>query len=375
MSRASKVLTIDRPLSAPAGALVLLWQAGTREPMESGLQSSIVLEASAIGQWELVRLASELDGTEVKLERGTINAYAAGTTQLVTVPEYTSATIGPDTAVMARAWDGQVGGILALMVAEELDVAGVLSATGAGYRGGISVPDGDEDLGGCIDLDEPTPGGEAKGEGVILGHHGLDSTGRGNLANGGGGGSCHNNGGGGGGHQGAGGHGGIVNYESPELPPALGGAPTVASSIGRLSLGGGGGAGESHHGSVADGGDGGGIILIGARSIRGTGVIEADGESAPRANEDGAGGGGAGGTIYIRSNGVAACMHLSASGGGGGDSDAGAGGGGGGGGRIMTPELPCPAYVSGGKPGDGSHSAGPDAGGDGAILSVAAGGF
>lgn len=373
--RQSKRLTIDRPLSAPAGSLVLLWQAGTREPVESGLQSSIVLEASAVGQWELVRLASDLDGTEVTLERGTSYQYAAGTTQMVTVPEYTGASIGPDTGVMARAWDGQVGGILAFVVAGELAVEGALSATGAGYRGGISVPDGDEDLGGCLDLDQPAPGGEAKGEGIALGRHGPGTTGRGNLANGGGGGSCHNNGGGGGGNQGAGGHGGIVDYESPALPPALGGAPTVASSIGRLSMGGGGGAGESHHGSRADGGSGGGVILIGARSISGMGVIEADGEDAPRAGEDGGGGGGAGGAIYIRSDEIAGCVEVSTRGGAGGDSEAGASGGGGGGGRVVTPALSCPALVDGGAPGRGSNSADPTAGGTGAILTIAAGGF
>ncbi|HWN66118.1 MAG TPA: hypothetical protein VNM90_00695, partial [Haliangium sp.] len=297
VARASRSLTIDRPLAARAGTLVLIWQSGTTEPAESGQQANIVLDANAIGQWELVRLSVDIDSTKVELAEATRNPYAAGTTQLVTVPEYVSVIVGEGTRIVAQPWDGKVGGIVAFLVADKLDLAGAIDVTGAGYRGGVGDPVGNEDLHECAGLDELPPGGEAKGEGVALGRYGQGTTGRGNLANGGGGGSCHNGGGGGGGNQGAGGAGGIVDYEPAMQPPALGGAATVSSSFDRLSMGGGGGAGEAHHGSVSDGGPGGGVILIGARRISG-GLIEANGVSAPPAsNGDAGGGGGAGGAI------------------------------------------------------------------------------
>ena len=376
VARASRSLTIDRSLVARTGALVLIWQSGTKEQIESGQQSSIVLDASAIGQWELVRLSAPLDGTSVELAEPTRNSYAGGTTQLVTVPEYSTATISAGARVIARPWDGQVGGVIAFLVADKLVLDGAIDATGAGFRGGVAVPTGNQELHECVDLDEPAPGGEAKGEGAALGRYGMETTGRGNLANGGGGGSCHNNGGGGGGHQGAGGHGGIVSYEPGSLPPALGGAALIASSNARLTMGGGGGAGESHHGGGSDGATGGGAILLGARFLDGGGAIEADGLSAPFTTDgDAGGGGGAGGAIYIHSQEISGCKQVSASGGAGGDSDDGAGGGGGGGGRIVAPTLPCPALVDSGPPGDGTHAAEPTGGAAGAIFSVAAGGF
>lgn len=375
VARASRSLIIDRPLVARAGALVLIWQSGTADPTESGQQASIVLDASAIGQWDLVRLSADLDGTTVELAEATRNQYAAGTTQLVTVPEYTTALISEGATVIARPWDGKVGGVIAFLVADKLELNGAILATGTGYRGGVADPLGNEDLHNCVELDELPPGGEAKGEGVVLGRYGLDSTGRGNLANGGGGGSCHNNGGGGGGNQGAGGSGGIVDYEPAMQPPALGGAATITSSIDRLSMGGGGGAGEAHHGSASDGGPGGGVILLGASRIGGAGIIEANGVTAPLAgNGDAAGGGGAGGAVYIHSEEILGCAKVLASGGAGGDSEGG-GGGGGGGGRVVAPSLPCPALVDGGPSGGGSHSAGPASGDGGALLTIAPGGF
>jgi hypothetical protein len=376
--RGSSSVAIDRPLVARDGALVLIWQAGTVEPMVSGVQTSIVLDASAIGQWELARVSGPLDGTKVELARPTRNAYAAGATQIVTVPEFTDVTIGADAKIIARPWDGKVGGIIAFLATGKLALEGYIYATGAGYRGGVAAPEGNEDLHDCVELDQPAPGGESKGEGAAVGRYGLETTGRGNLANGGGGGSCHNNGGGGGGHQGAGGHGGIVSYESPVQPPALGGAAITASTISRLSMGGGGGAGEKHHGGSSDGGAGGGVILLAARFMSGSGAIEADGvcpSTGGNAGSDGAGGGGAGGAIYVHSDEIAGCKHLSAKGAAGGASTEGASGGGGGGGRVMSSALPCPALVDGGGSGAGANSTDPRPGEPGAILTLPAGGF
>jgi hypothetical protein len=376
VARGSRSLTIDRPLVARAEALMLIWQSGTTEPTESGQQTNIVLDASAIGQWELVRVSGALDGTRVELAQPTRNQYAAGATQLVTVPEYTTMTIAEGAVIVARPWDGKVGGIVAFLVSDKLDLNGAIHATGAGYRGGAGDPAGNEDLNNCTALDEPPPGGEAKGEGVVVGRYGLEVTGRGNLANGGGGGPCHNSGGGGGGNQGAGGPGGIVEYASAMQPPALGGAATVTSSIDRLSMGGGGGAGEAHHDGISDGGAGGGVILFAAKRIAGVGVIEADGVSAPSTgNGDAGGGGGAGGAVYVHSDEILSCTKVRASGGAGGDSQEGAGGGGGGGGRIVAPSLPCPALVDSGPGGAGLHAADPTAGASGAILTIAPGGF
>jgi uncharacterized repeat protein (TIGR01451 family) len=127
-----------------------------------------------------------------------------------------------------------------------------------------------------------------------------------------------------------------------------------------LIMGGGGGAGDANNGVAGSGGLGGGIVMIRAGAITGSGTISAkarDGVVTP--TDDGGSGAGAGGSILILAKGGSlANIALDASGGKGGDTntakpityDFGPGGGGGGG-AIFSSIPVGTAIVNGGDPG------------------------
>ncbi len=156
----------------------------------------------------------------------------------------------------------------------------------------------------------------------------------------------------------------------------LGGHP-LAYDATRLFMGGGGGAGEEDSGQAGDGGNGGGIVyVVSYGTISGTGSLESNGAVGQNSNplnqstnplpsstnkkgNDGAGGGGAGGSIYIKnSNTIPATISLTANGGVGGNhallvglgasSEASGPGGGGGGGNItLTSGTPVQSLIGG----------------------------
>jgi uncharacterized repeat protein (TIGR01451 family) len=125
-------------------------------------------------------------------------------------------------------------------------------------------------------------------------------------------------------------------------------------------MGGGGGAGDANNGVAGSGGLGGGIIMIRAGTITGSGTISAkarDGVVTP--TDDGGSGAGAGGSILILAKGGSlANITLDARGGKGGDTntakpiDYDFGPGGGGGGGAIFSSIPVGiTTVTGGDPG------------------------
>jgi uncharacterized repeat protein (TIGR01451 family) len=170
-----------------------------------------------------------------------------------------------------------------------------------------------------------------------------------------------NTGGGGGGNGGDGGQGGNAWFSN--LATGGYGGAALPATPGRVFLGGGGGSGttNNHASPQADGADGGGIVLIRAGTVTGSGSITANGADAYNQTlNDGGGGGGAGGTIVVTSPGGSLTgATLSAGGGRGGDAWPNQGGaasahgpgGGGGGGWILTSSAPTSASVSGGAHG------------------------
>lgn len=224
-------------------------------------------------------------------------------------------------------------------------------------------------------------------------------------------GNSFNAGGGGGANAGTGGNGG-ANWATTTVPPTgvptgtdiggRGGKSIVAASnqASRLYLGGGGGSGSINDGLAytSSGANGGGMVIVRADSIGGSGAINADGNAAlnvlPRKDpssgvlccEDGAGGGGAGGTVVLQTRDAAglAGLTVTAKGGDGGNTRYGADpsvtptpadrfrhgpGGGGGGGAI---------YASGATAGGSSVAGGGNgitATGDAFLAKPGAAGF
>lgn len=342
------------------------------------------------GLYEYVRATSAVAASSVGISglgpgAGLVNGYvtAAATTtagqrtfQVVRVPQYTTATTS--STLTASAWNGSVGGVLALDTTGALTLAGTVSVSGLGFGGGVGL----QRAGalGFLNSDvvasatAGTHGNKAEGiagtpTGTVAGdgYPGGDVA-RGAPANAGGGGTDgrpvandQNSGGGGGGNGGAGGVGG--NTWNTGLPLGGYGGVALPATAGRVFLGGGGGAGTANNfGSPSSGGAaGGGIVLIRAGSVGGSGTVTADGAAAYNDTlNDGGGGGGGGGTIVVTSpSSSLAGATLQAGGGRGADAwrtQGGAGsahgpGGGGGGGWILTSSAPAAATVPAGDGG------------------------
>jgi uncharacterized repeat protein (TIGR01451 family) len=351
---------------------------------------------------------------------GLLNSYSytvatasqgASTFQVIRVPQYSSATLS--SGLSALAWTGAVGGVLAIDVSSQLILSGSVALDGEGFRGG-----GGRKLAGAANLaatDYRTPSGSAanggKGEGIAgtpeyiapatfteatsatssgQANDGYPSgsMARGAPGNAGGGGTDtnpsannQNSGGGAGGNGGPGGNGGF-GWSSAGLGGGFGGF-TFPATTSALTMGGGGGAGSTNDGSWYDpatqtggadcnttctgiyssGAPGGGIAIIRAGYVTGTGTISSNGGSALATEQDGGGGAGAGGSILLFSNtGDLSGLTVQANGGTGGNTwqtDSGGAfpgnrhgpGGGGGGGVIFLSSVPASAAVSAGVPG------------------------
>jgi uncharacterized repeat protein (TIGR01451 family) len=316
--------------------------------------------------------------------------------QVIRIPQYVALTLGGNIA--PPAWNGQLGGVLALDVAGPLNFNGkTLDASGAGFRGGAGRLLGGTAGLSSTDYRTANTSNGGKGEGTAgtpnyvatYSANGAAGTlvttgssyptgdnGRGAPGNAGGGGTDgnptgnnQNTGGGGGANGGRGGRGG--NSWASNL--AVGGEPGAAfpvASSSRLVLGGGGGAGGSNDGSGNDGtgaafdglassgAPGGGIVLVRTGSVAGTGSIVANGYNADNSVvNDGSGGGGAGGTILLTAQNTSTLgnVSLTATGGTGG-TNTGNGmahgpGGGGGGGLIVTNGQVASAVATAGTSG------------------------
>lgn len=322
-----------------------------------------ILDYGNAGHWEYSTVAS-VNGNTILLARPLLRDYdPAGRVQMVRVPVYENAVV--TNTLTAADWDGQTGGVLAFWVENTLDLQADIDLTGKGFRGGTisNNPDG-----GCgngssayyYPLDQPgfnwQRGGAEKGEGIAEISE-ERRAGKGPLGNGGGGGNKHNTGAGGGSNYTAGGKGG--NELQSCIPNGNGGLGGRSLQNGilqdRIFLGGGGGCGDDNNEAGSVGVDGGGIIFIHASTIEGNGFsIISNGESQLNPGTgiaDGAGGGGAGGSIYVDAAAYNGNINITANGGNGGDQVptfgcVGPGGGGGEGVVIKLGPTPFPGNVT-----------------------------
>ena len=346
------------------------------------------------GNYE-IRTVSSVTGDVVTFS-GLTNTYnVSGKVQLIPVPEYlTGANI---TSVLTCApWDGSRGGVL-IFEASTLAMNAAIDVSGMGFRSGKNNS-GNVDL--CVVSEftdsrssmlyrspSTSKSGAEKGEGIAESSY-LFSIGK--LASGGGGGGLHNGSGGGGSNYGQGGSGGTGSNNCNGSIPANGkgqGGLKLDTYIqsGKVFLGGGGGAGQGNNNSSSPswpnanndlnhGGAGGGIVIIKATEVittwtgnvfprdNATISILANGLGAPNKTDapqntvyyDGAGGGGAGGSILLDVGTINIStgnkqIEIEAYGGRGGDTqsnqDCYAPGGGGGGGAVIFSSATAPVGV------------------------------
>lgn len=275
----STTLTLDSAGTFANGDLVMIHQ--TRGTTGGGA-----------GMWELNKISSGAGTTTLTMGYSLINTYTdsgADQAQIVEIKEYSSITINTGVTYSAPAWDGNVGGILALACIGTVSVVGTLSATSLGFRGGTM-----------------TSSQGNTGEGTGGASSGTTSA----NGNGGGGGvrtpQDHGNSGAGGGHSSSGGAG-PQHWEFSQDSGTLasGGGTAGVAALTTMVFGGGGGAGghDSGGGSTAPvGGDGGGIVFLMGKTITVTGTIATNGDQGGyhNQNHNGGGGGGAGGSILIK---------------------------------------------------------------------------
>ena len=288
--------------------------------------------------------------------------------QLVKVPGPKHAVVS--STITCPVWDGNKGGVIAMIVQDTLELSATINANARGYNGAppvlntlLECASSDSALYENFYFDNTFVGAGNKGEAPIETDPSW-TRGRGKLLSSGGGGNALFAGGGGGGSGGRGGAGG-GEQEGCETPnyggnyTKLGGkeGKSYVSGLGinlqdsLVFFGGAGGSGTySASGSATAGGNGGGIVIIVTNILKSnTAQIISKGGSVTNIADDGAGGGGAGGTIILDYEEIQGNLTIDASGGNGGntggDFRSGAGGGGGGG-YFINAKSSIPSSVN-----------------------------
>lgn len=241
------------------------------------------------GTWELNRIASYSAGI-ITLELPLVNTYTdsgADQAQVRVLKQYSSITIQSGKTYTAKAWDGNVGGILAFIASGTVTITGSLNLSACGFRGGAAKTNG---------------GTATSGEGRL----GIGSTSQAaNNEGGGGGGNCpgtasEGDPGGGGGHATAGSNG-VAPYDA-NGQGAGGNTGIDVAALTTAQFGGGGGGGVNDNiGGASAGANGGGFCLIITPNFVTTGSINCNGALATTGVERAQGGSGAGGSVLIKS--------------------------------------------------------------------------
>jgi hypothetical protein len=359
-------------LTPKTRVLLIQMKGATIDASNSSLYGNITAINNA-GNYEINTIC-DVNGNDLYLEFQMLNSYTSGdTVQLVTVPSYKSVTISD--SIKSTPWSSAAatGGIVAIEAADTIFLNSGIDVSGQGFVGGALFNYGTPTY-NCSDLDPVTAyyfsiigtmfqNGGMKGEG-IADYLASEEAGRGKLANGGGGGDNQNTGGGGGGNYGDGGSGGQSTALCPNTSVGVGGLSLSSYGYSTLSnrifFGGGGGAGHENNAVGLPGGNGGGIVLLSAPTIVSSGMSILANGSKPynpaltdpyQASGDGAGGGGAGGTVLINGT-ISGTINISAMGADGGNasyppaSRCGGPGGGGGGGVVWVGGTSFPASIT-----------------------------
>ncbi|AEV99185.1 hypothetical protein A4D02_11505 [Niastella koreensis] len=335
---------------------------GTTNNSSFGLLSGI----SNAGAYEIAVISGLGAGT-ITLNKVLTKPFNTGSNASVQVVSFTSLSAGNFTTtanITALPWDGTKGrgGVVAITVPGTLTIKHTITVDGQGFAGGAASSNSSTPT--CGSTGNYTSNSTiygAKGEGIYLVNTVTDPTfvrGRARILTGGGGGNSGGAGGGGGSNYSAGGDGSY--YWTCSDGGGLGGvALNLSMATGtRAFLGGGGGGAQGNNGTQTAGGNGGGIIFIRAGSINtncgsGTPKITANGAKPATSGSDGAGGGGAAGTIVLQVGSYTvpgACpLTIQANGGDGGDVNSffpyGAGGGGGQG-AVMISGSPAMSNIT-----------------------------
>ena len=297
-------ILVDTPSLFQVGMQVLIiqMQGATIDVTNTSSYGNITNYGTA-GNYEIETIDSIL-GDTIKFRYQLERKYdITHNVQLIPVPTYRTATVSG--VLTCKGWEGNTGGVLVLK-ADTLILNDSIDITGKGFRGFFNNDSSQLCFGNLTDyFYTDSMHGSIKGEGVVQYPY---LWGSGKNANGGGGGNNENTGGGGGGNFGKGGIGGTIVARSAFClgngPGVGGGSLLYSDSLNRVFMGGGGGCGHSNNSEGTPGTNGGGICIIIANTLIGNNqFILANGFDQNRiAGSDGAGGGGAAGTVLLDVN-------------------------------------------------------------------------
>lgn len=204
-------ITLNNVTGLTTGDVLMIYQAqgATITSTDSAAYGTVTALNNA-GNYEFVSVRS-IAGNTVTINAictpGLRFAYTAtGKIQAVRVPQYSSLTVSGAGTIVATAWNGTSGGIVAAFVqnAATISVAGGINVSNQGFRGGGLEQNTSPADATVVTTFRSASGndGAEKGEGIagsVTDYDGLNGRyGRGAPANGGGGGNGHNAAGGGG---------------------------------------------------------------------------------------------------------------------------------------------------------------------------------
>lgn len=219
---------------------------------------------SSAGFWEFAKVASGGGTTSITTTKALVNTYASGS-QVVLFTMDSDVTIN---AHSITAWGGSTGGIAVYCGKDSITIAGNLTGTGNGYKGGAGQAD---------------PGSAAAGDGESsYGDPGTEATGAGDYAST------------------AAGAGGGYGTAGGDIGGANGGDVHGSADLTVIDFGGGGAGGSSNPDGGAGGDSGGAIIFITKNFVASAATVinnGADGSTAP--GDTRGGGGGSGGAVLV----------------------------------------------------------------------------
>jgi hypothetical protein len=207
-----------QPLAVGDLLLIIQMRGATMDPNDPNNATWGSVSAANLGNagnYELAGVAG-ISGNVITLGCALKKSYSGATptdagvtvikAQVIRVAQYTTLTINSGASIIARAWNGAVGGVVAVHASDTLQLNGSINVTGQGFHGGATHAGANL----VADADQPTYRsndgtlGAEKGESIAgwPNHDPLSifpyPYGRGAPANGGGGGNWHNAAGGGG---------------------------------------------------------------------------------------------------------------------------------------------------------------------------------
>ena len=133
LAQGDTAIQVTEATGYAAGDLVLVLQMAEQGSMApAGDAARMDLSQEPVGRWELARLAS-VAGARLALEMPLSHGYAAGVTQVIRVPEYTSVSIPAGRSIVPAPWDGSTGGVVAFLATGLVENQGSVHANGMGW--------------------------------------------------------------------------------------------------------------------------------------------------------------------------------------------------------------------------------------------------